>query len=63
MNQQTTITTKEVYERLIVLETKFDLMDKHNQRMDKKFTSAVVIVVILECINILVHMFVKTQGM
>lgn len=52
-----TISTKEIYERLIILETKFDSMDKDNKRVENKFTFAVIIVAILEIANLLVHVF------
>lgn len=57
-----TISKKELFERLIALETKIDLIDRDNQRMDKKFSLLVVLVVVLEIVNILVHALVRLES-
>jgi len=53
-----TISLKEVYERVIALETKMDIMYDNNKETEKKFVNYVLLIIVLEIVNIFVHAFI-----
>lgn len=52
-----TITLKEVYERIIALETRFDITMENDQKTKNTFTKWVVMIVVLEIINLILHLY------
>ena len=54
MNQER-ITIKEVFERLVTLETKFDLKKEGDRRIAHRFFFFSIIIIVLEIFNLIVH--------
>ena len=51
------ISLKEIFEKLIRMESGIEILDKTNTRITRYFTIWVFVIITLEVINILVHMF------
>lgn len=52
---QDEVTIKELFERLVVLETKFDQTRVENKETARKFTWWAIIIAIFELLNLWVH--------
>lgn len=61
MDNPDDITKKELFERYIEIKTKLDLLYTQNNDMKIWFTHFVYVVIALEIINVLVHVFYKAS--
>lgn len=59
-NKSTHVTLKEVYEKVIVLETKLDLTENRDNNTTSIFTRYVIVLAVLSLVNILTTLFVVT---
>lgn len=49
------IDIKELFERVVTIETKLDLINEENKKTRNKFTGFVTVIIVLEVINLVVH--------
>lgn len=56
MEKQAEITIKELFERLVGIETRFEEKGKRDDRITMRFTWFVVVLVILNIFNIFIHL-------
>lgn len=55
------LTLKGLFERLIRLESKIDLIKEKNKKTDVKFTSFAILVVLVELINLWLNYLIKSD--